>query len=250
MVLARQWGVAQRSAGRCGENGAGSSLNISQRQVPRIRHTASSGNDARHSRALAGVHDLTEPVRSGQKSRHLFVERVDDRPGDDHGRPAVVIRFRDGAGSGYGCSGCAAREPGGFRLLYRAVQPGLLRYLRVLVGAEAEDVAAEAWLQIARDLAAFRGDADGFRGRATTIARPRAMDPLRQRRRRPVAVDAEVEHLAELPGTADAARFGGRGDVDRRGAGADRAPAAGSGRGRAAVGGRGLGCGHRRSGAG
>ena len=92
-----------------------------------------------------------------------------------------------------------------FRLLYRAVQPGLLRYLRVLVGAEAEDVAAEAWLQIARDLATFRGDADGFRGWATTIARHRAMDHLRHRRRRPVTVDDAVDQLAELPGQADTA---------------------------------------------
>ncbi|HEX3592520.1 MAG TPA: hypothetical protein VHV74_23100, partial [Pseudonocardiaceae bacterium] len=37
-----------------------------------------------------------------------------------------------------------------FRVLYRAVQPRLLRYLRVLVGQDAEDVASEAWLQIAR----------------------------------------------------------------------------------------------------
>ncbi len=93
----------------------------------------------------------------------------------------------------------------GFRVLYRAVQPGLLRYLRVLVGDEAEDIAAEAWLQIARDLAAFRGDADGFRGWATTIARHRALDHLRQSRRRPLVVDAPVEQLAELPGQADTA---------------------------------------------
>jgi RNA polymerase sigma-70 factor (ECF subfamily) len=92
----------------------------------------------------------------------------------------------------------------GFGLLYRAVQPGLLRYLRVLVGAEAEDVAADAWLQIARDLASFDGDADGFRGWATTIARNRAMDHLRRQRRRPV-VDLPVEQLAELPGLADTA---------------------------------------------
>ncbi|HEV8559577.1 MAG TPA: RNA polymerase sigma factor [Actinophytocola sp.] len=92
-----------------------------------------------------------------------------------------------------------------FRLLYRAVQPGLLRYLRVLVGAEAEDVAAEAWLQVARDLATFRGDADGFRGWVTTIARHRALDQLRQRRRRPAVVDAAADALVELPGAADTA---------------------------------------------
>lgn len=91
-----------------------------------------------------------------------------------------------------------------FRLLYRAVQPGLLRYLRVLVGADAEDVASEAWLQIARDLASFRGDADGFRGWAATIARHRALDHLRSRRRRP-AQSAQVEELTELPSDMDTA---------------------------------------------
>lgn len=80
-----------------------------------------------------------------------------------------------------------------FRLLFRSVQPGLLRYLRVLVGGrpedaqDAEDIASEAWLQIARDLGSFTGDGDGFRGWAATVARNRALDHLRARRRRPVA---------------------------------------------------------------
>jgi RNA polymerase sigma-70 factor (ECF subfamily) len=91
-----------------------------------------------------------------------------------------------------------------FRVLYRAVQPALLRYLRVLVGEDAEDVASEAWLQVARDLASFRGDADGFRGWATTIARNRAMDHLRRQRRRPV-VSGQVEELVDQPGPEDTA---------------------------------------------
>jgi RNA polymerase sigma-70 factor, ECF subfamily len=92
-----------------------------------------------------------------------------------------------------------------FRVLFRAVQPGLLRYLYVLVGAEAEDVAAEAWLQIARDLAKFHGDADGFRGWATTITRHRALDHLRQQRRRPVVLDGEWDRLTEVRGGVDTA---------------------------------------------
>ncbi|MEV4557088.1 RNA polymerase sigma factor [Kitasatospora sp. NPDC049285] len=94
-----------------------------------------------------------------------------------------------------------------FRILFRAVQPGLLRYLRVLVGGraeDAEDIASEAWLQIARDLPGFRGDADGFRGWAATIARNRAMDHLRRQRRRPVA-DVPEEYLAELAAVEDTA---------------------------------------------
>src|SRR5438046_1716453 len=42
-----------------------------------------------------------------------------------------------------------------FTRVFRAVQPGLLRYLRALVGPEAEDVAGETWAQVCRDLATF-----------------------------------------------------------------------------------------------
>ena len=94
-----------------------------------------------------------------------------------------------------------------FRLLYRAVQPGLLRYLRLLVGEDAEDVASEAWLQIARDLSGFRGDLDGFRGWAATIGRHRALDHLRQQGRRPRidTRDRAVERLSDLPAADDTA---------------------------------------------
>jgi RNA polymerase sigma-70 factor (ECF subfamily) len=91
-----------------------------------------------------------------------------------------------------------------FRLLYRAQQPALLRYLRVLVGEDAEDVASEAWLQIARDLRTFAGDWDGFRGWTATVARHRAMDLLRSRRRRPQAA-APVDPLTELSAGDDTA---------------------------------------------
>ena len=90
-----------------------------------------------------------------------------------------------------------------FRVVYRAVQPALLRYLTVLVGvADAEDVASEAWAQAVRDLDRFSGDADGFRGWITTIGRNRALDHLRRARRRPVS-DEPVDGMLELPDLAD-----------------------------------------------
>jgi len=90
-----------------------------------------------------------------------------------------------------------------FRMAYRAVQPGLLRYLTVLVGAtDAEDVAAETWAQAIRDLDLFAGSADGFRGWITTIARNRALDLLRSNGRRPV-VDVRVEDLTDEVDPAD-----------------------------------------------
>jgi RNA polymerase sigma-70 factor, ECF subfamily len=91
-----------------------------------------------------------------------------------------------------------------FRLLYREVQPRLLRYLRTLVAGDAEDVAADAWLEIARGLTGFRGDLDAFRGWAATIARHRAVDHLRRLRRRP-SFDVPVEELAELAAADDTA---------------------------------------------
>lgn len=92
-----------------------------------------------------------------------------------------------------------------FRVLYREVQPGLLRYLRGLVAQQdAEDIASETWLQIARDIRGFRDEGAGFRGWAATIARHRAMDHLRYTQRRPVATVSE-EALAGVPGRADTA---------------------------------------------
>lgn len=84
----------------------------------------------------------------------------------------AVARLREGDGDA-------------FRVVYRDVQPALLRYLTVLVGPhEAEDVASETWAQACRDLDRFTGDADGFRGWVTTIGRHRALDLLRRRTRR------------------------------------------------------------------
>jgi RNA polymerase sigma-70 factor, ECF subfamily len=94
-----------------------------------------------------------------------------------------------------------------FRVLYREVQPGLLRYLRGLVGAnaqDAEDLASETWLQIARDVRSFRDEGAGFRGWAAGIARHRALDHLRRNQRRPAAV-LPVEVLHELPDPHDTA---------------------------------------------
>lgn len=91
-----------------------------------------------------------------------------------------------------------------FNSLYLAVQPGLLRYLRLLVGSDAEDVASETWLQIVRDLHTFRGDDSGFRRWAATVGRHRAMDHLRHHQRRP-SVPVPVETMADLPAGDDTA---------------------------------------------
>ncbi|MCX4858565.1 RNA polymerase sigma factor [Streptomyces canus] len=99
---------------------------------------------------------------------------------------AAVARAQDG-------------DENAFAVAYRITQPGLLGYLRGIVGEDAEDVASDAWLEIARDLGRFKGDGAGFRGWTATIARHRAVDHLsRQRvRPRPGAIEQDV---LDLPG--------------------------------------------------
>jgi RNA polymerase sigma-70 factor (ECF subfamily) len=98
----------------------------------------------------------------------------------------------------------------GFVALYRDLQPRLLRYATALIGPDAEDVTAETWLQVARDLHRFDGDLDGFRGWASTICRHRAADAARVRARRPCVV-GDMDTISEptsLSDTADDALTG------------------------------------------
>jgi RNA polymerase sigma-70 factor, ECF subfamily len=117
---------------------------------------------------------------------------------------AADVSVRPGA---VGLAGAVGRaqdgDPDAFRALYRDTQPRLLRYLHTLVGADAEDVASETWLQVTRDLAGFAGDYDGFRGWVATIARHRALDHLRRHARRPPAVPVPAEDLADRPAADD-----------------------------------------------
>jgi RNA polymerase sigma-70 factor (ECF subfamily) len=76
--------------------------------------------------------------------------------------------------------------------------------MRTLVGADADDVASEAWLQISRDLAGFRGGDADFRAWSVTIARNRALDHLRAVRRRPRLLLPD-DVLAERPDLTDTA---------------------------------------------
>jgi RNA polymerase sigma-70 factor (ECF subfamily) len=82
-------------------------------------------------------------------------------------------------------AGARRGDADGFAALYRAHQAPLLRYLRSMVGPEADDVASETWLQAIRDLNRFRGNGTELRAWLVTIGRHRALDLLRAQRRRP-----------------------------------------------------------------
>jgi RNA polymerase sigma-70 factor (ECF subfamily) len=81
-------------------------------------------------------------------------------------------------------------DEAGFLDLWRALQPRLLRYLRVVGCDDPEDVASETWLQVVRDLHRFSGGEEDFRRWLFTIGRHRAVDAARARSRRPVGPSA------------------------------------------------------------
>lgn len=87
-------------------------------------------------------------------------------------------------------------DDAGFAVLWRTLQPTVLRYLRVVCGDAAEDVASETWLQAARDLSSFTGDATAFRVWLFRIARHRGIDEGRRAWRRREEVREQVEPAA------------------------------------------------------
>ena len=167
-----------------------------------LRHERA-GTQARHGKpsaagkySAAGKHsaaadqeaasDGTAPTAADAAwPRAVAVDRVDD--------PEAAV------------AGALRGDPESFRLLYRDVQPRLLRYLSYLVGSEAEDIASETWLQATRDLGKFRGSHGDFRGWITTIARNRAMDHLRRANRHPPAVPVPIEELDYIAAREDTA---------------------------------------------
>ena len=92
----------------------------------------------------------------------------------------------------------SAGDEAGFLQLWRALQPPLLRFLRVIGCDDPDDVASETWLQVVRDLPRFSGAEEDFRRWLFTIGRHRAIDAARARSRRPVTpVSTGMEILAD-----------------------------------------------------
>ncbi len=87
-------------------------------------------------------------------------------------------------------------------MLWRELQPSLLRYLRAVDPGAAEDIASDTWLEVTRRLDRFSGDERAFRGWLFTIARHRAIDVRRRAARHRTAPGAWIP---ERPGRDDPA---------------------------------------------
>lgn len=104
----------------------------------------------------------------------------------------------------------AAAQAGGewaVASLYRSFAPAVLRYLRARVGEDAEDIASETWLDVARGLGGFSGEETAFRSWVFTIAHRRLIDAHRAAARRPARMPerAGEDPLAKLVAVDDPA---------------------------------------------
>jgi RNA polymerase sigma-70 factor (ECF subfamily) len=91
-----------------------------------------------------------------------------------------------------------------FAVLWRELQPALLRYLRVVAPTVSEDLASETWLEVARGLGRFNGGEMGFRSWVFTVARHRTVDWRRREVRHPT-VPVPPEAIPERSAPGDAA---------------------------------------------
>jgi RNA polymerase sigma-70 factor, ECF subfamily len=91
-----------------------------------------------------------------------------------------------------------------FGILWRDLQPGLLRYLGAMAPGAGEDLASETWLRVVGGLGRFAGDERAFRAWVFTVARHRAVDRWRRgTRRRNELVPPDA--LIDLPAADDPA---------------------------------------------
>ncbi len=102
-------------------------------------------------------------------------------------------------------SNMRAGDDHAFAVLWRALNPMLLRYLRVVADEVADDLAAETWLEVVRGLHRFDGTQSGFRSWLFTIARHRFVDWHRSRARKPLVPDDLLELHQETTATEDPA---------------------------------------------
>jgi RNA polymerase sigma-70 factor, ECF subfamily len=93
-----------------------------------------------------------------------------------------------------------------FAVLWRDANPALLRYLRVVAPEQAEDIAAETWVQVVRGLPKFIGDEGAWRAWLFTTARRRLVDQARLRKRHPAEPLDGVSQV-DLPRAPDTERI-------------------------------------------
>jgi RNA polymerase sigma-70 factor (ECF subfamily) len=98
--------------------------------------------------------------------------------------------------------GAARGDRDAVAVLYRRWQPRLRAYFASVNRGEADDLAAEVWVDVARGIDRFNGGESDFGGWLFTIARRRLIDARRRTATRPRTVPLDPDQLAAAAGTA------------------------------------------------
>jgi RNA polymerase sigma-70 factor (ECF subfamily) len=170
-----------------------------------------------HLRAALPAHVVTGKRRGGRRRYTPGLPDTHGLPGRARKAPELLVLAAPGGlrpdtgqviGAAFEARLAAAQagDEAAFAIVFRDVQPALLRYLRVAAPEAAEDVAAETWLQVITGLPRFSGGETAFRAWLFTIARHRAVDAGRSRdRRRTVPLERSTATEPLAPDTADVA---------------------------------------------
>jgi RNA polymerase sigma factor (sigma-70 family) len=87
--------------------------------------------------------------------------------------------------------------------IYGSLAGPVTGYLRSRGAADPEDLSSEVFLQVARDIHRFSGDADKFRSWVFVIAHRRLIDAHRTASRRPVLAEGAVSQVDERGGDVE-----------------------------------------------
>ena len=137
---------------------------------------------------------------------------ADTEPGHEQDRPRPIAGLSDEV-----VRAAVSGDRRAISVLFEVVNPRLTRYLGLMVGRDAEDVASDTWIEVLRSLPRYVGGAETIGAWIIGIGRNRALTHFRRARSRPQSVaDSSVfaEVLAsesdtygsveEAMGTADA----------------------------------------------
>ena len=92
-----------------------------------------------------------------------------------------------------------------FAAIYGQINPRLVRYFAARIPGQADDLAADVWLNVATGLHSFCGDERQFRSWLFTIAHRRLVDHWRRARTEDLTDPAELAGFAQLDGLNDPA---------------------------------------------
>lgn len=97
----------------------------------------------------------------------------------------------------------AAGDPHAFRLVYDAMAPRVLAYLRARGVDDPEGLTSEVFLAVFPRLPRLEGGAAGLRTLVFSVAHARAVDDVRRRQRHPVSYPYEPDHDDRVVASAE-----------------------------------------------